>query len=279
MPLRNLLFFILLFTSLFGMAQTDSLSFSDREKQHRYNYNFKYELPITAVAAGITLYNFTQIYSKDRVPNERVMSIDRANVNRFDRGAAGNFDEDAEKISDMIFYGSVPVPLLVFGIDPKIRKDYLRVSLLYLQAMSFTGVVYSTSHQLNDRRRPYVYNTELDISERNRGASQNSFIAGHPALVGTATFFMAKVYADYHPESAFKWVMYGLAGASTYATAHLRVKAGQHFPTDVMVGSLVGAASGFLVPYFHKNKLFKDPNLGLMPITGEYHGLSLSYTF
>ncbi|TYP77049.1 phosphatase PAP2 family protein [Aquimarina intermedia] len=279
MPIKNLLIYSLFFSFFYGAAQTDSLLVEKKEKQHLYNYNFKYELPITAVAAGVTLFNFTKIYSKDRVPDERVMRIDRNDVNRFDRGAAGNFDEDAEKISDMIFYGSVPVPLLVFGLDPKIRKDYLRVSLLYLQAMSFTGVVYSTSHQLNDRRRPYVYNTELDISERTRGASQNSFIAGHPALVGTATFFMAKVYADYHPDSAFKWVMYGLAGASTYATAHLRVKAGQHFPTDAIVGSVVGAASGFLVPYFHKNKLFKDPNLGLMPITGEYHGLSLSYTF
>ena len=34
----------------------------------------------------------------------------------------------------------------------------------------------------------------------------------------------------------------------------LRVKGGKHFPTDVLTGLVVGAATGYLVPRLHKIK-------------------------
>jgi membrane-associated phospholipid phosphatase len=34
-------------------------------------------------------------------------------------------------------------------------------------------------------------------------------------------------------------------------TATLRVRAGQHFPSDAVVGGLIGTASGVLVPLVH----------------------------
>jgi len=69
------------------------------------------------------------------------------------------------------------------------------------------------------------------------------------------------------------------AGAATFLTGFLRVRAGEHFPTDVILGGLVGTASGILVPYFHKNKLFNNENLSMIPIVGDYNGISLAYKF
>ncbi|GAH07546.1 unnamed protein product, partial [marine sediment metagenome] len=181
--------------------------------------------------------------------------------------------------SDFFFNVSIPLPLIVFAFDDALREDYLRLTLLYLEAMSLTGVAYSTSQQLNNRLRPFTYNQELELSQRTKGGGKNSFYSGHTALVATSTFFLARVYADYHPDSPYRWVFYGSAGLATFLTGNLRVQAGQHFPTDVLMGGFVGTAIGFLVPYLHKNKLFEDPNLSLMPITGEYHGLRLAYTF
>lgn len=266
-------------------AQTDSLQVEEQsdtiktKKQRVYVYKPAIDIPLTAGTAGLTLYNFSQIYSKERISEATLMSLDPEDVGAFDRSAAGNYDEKAEEISDYMFYGAIPLPLIAFAFDREISKDYHIVSLLYLEAMSLTGVTYSSSQQLNDRRRPWAYSEKAPLSTRTSGSTKNSFMAGHPALVATATFFLAKVYADYHPDSDFKWVLYAFAGASTYYNSYLRVEAGRHFPSDAIAGSIVGIASGILVPHFHKNKLFKDPNLSILPVSGEYHGLRLSYTF
>lgn len=276
---------LFLFTTLALHAQIDTLQVEEQadpvktKKQRMYVYKPAIDIPLTAATAGLTLYNFSQIYSKERISEATLMSLDPEDVGAFDRGAAGNYDEKAEEISDYMFYGAIPVPLIGFALDPEIRKDYHIVSLLYLEAMSLTGATYSSSQQLNDRRRPWAYSEKAPLGVRTSGSTKNSFMGGHSALIATATFFLAKVYSDYHPDSSFKWILYGVAGASTYTASHLRVKSGRHFPSDVIVGSIVGIASGILVPHFHKNKLFKDPNLSILPVSGEYHGLRLSYTF
>ncbi len=274
---QKLSLLVILFGTLPLYAQIDSTAIDVEQKV--YNYNNKLDIPLTSVAVGISIFNFTQIYSKDRISEETIMGLNKDDVNSFDRSVAGNYNEGAKTTSDLFFNVSVPLPLIVYAFDKKMRKDYLTLSLLYLEAMSFTGALYSTSNQLNNRIRPLAYNEELTLSQRTKGGNQNSFYSGHTALVATSTFFLAKTYDDYHPDSGFKWVFYGGAGLATFFTGHLRVQAGQHFRTDVLLGGVMGAASGFLVPFFHKNKLFKDEKLSLMPVTGEFHGLNLAYTF
>ncbi len=266
---------------LFGIlplhAQIDSTAIDVKKKV--YNYKKKLDIPLSSIAAGISIFNFTQIYTKDEISEETILGLNKDDVNSFDRGFAGNYNEGAKTASDFFFNISIPLPLIVYAFDGKMREDYLTLTLLYLEAMAFTGAVYSTSQQLNNRLRPLTYNEELEISQRTKGGNQNSFYSGHTALVGTSTFFLARTYDDYHPDSTYKWVFYGGAGLATFLTGHLRVRAGQHFRTDVLLGGVMGAASGFLVPYFHKNKLFNDEKLSLMPFTGEYHGLHFAYTF
>jgi hypothetical protein len=41
-----------------------------------------------------------------------------------------------------------------------------------------------------------------------------------------------------------------------------------------------GTLTGLLVPYFHKHKLIKDPNLSILPFgNGQNLGFSLAYKF
>ncbi|MEH6537574.1 MAG: phosphatase PAP2 family protein [Psychroserpens sp.] len=266
------------FCALNLFAQKDSLHVKN-EKQQVYNYNKKFDIPLTSAAAAISIFNFTQIYSKDRSSETSILALDVNDVNKFDRGAAGNYNEKAKTTSDFFFNAAIPLPLIVFAFDDAMRQDYLRLTLLYLETMSITGVAYSTSQQLNNRLRPFTYNQDLELSSRTKGGAKNSFYSGHTALVATSTFFLARVYHDYHPESPYKYVFYGGAGLATFFTGYFRVKAGQHFPTDVIIGGTVGTAIGILVPFFHKNKLFKNEKLSLYPVTGEYHGLRLAYKF
>ena len=146
-------------------------------------------------------------------------------------------------------------------LDKEIRKDALKMAILYLESMSVTGLLYTGSVYLTNRYRPYAYNPEVPMDRRTRGGAKNSFFAGHVALVGTSTFFIAKVLNDYHPDSKVKWLPFTLAGLATGTTAYLRYRGGEHFLSDIVLGTAVGVLTGILVPHVHKNKNIIDRRL------------------
>ncbi len=227
---------------------------SEKDKsEHMYNIKPWIDIPVTAVFAGFSVYGFQVIYGRDSIDAATVLSLNRNDVNSFDRPVTYNYSEKAKNTSDLFFYGSMPLPLLLY-LDKNVRKDGLRVGLLYVEALSITGVFYTGGAMLADRYRPITYNPDVPMTVRTSGGNRNSFPGGHPALVATSTFFMAKVYADYHPNMKGKWALYTVAGGLAVTTAYLRFKAGYHFKTDLMAGVAFGALSGILVPTFHKNR-------------------------
>lgn len=250
----------------------------ERESKRVYKLKPAIDVPLTAAGSAWTLYAFSKIYDRDPSTVEKIQSLNVSSINSFDRWAADIYSENAAETSDLFFYGSMPLPILLM-LDKKIRKDAGKIAFLYLEAMAVTGVLYSGSSYLTSRYRPYAYNPEAPMDLRLRGGAKNSFFAGHVALVGTSTFFMAKVYSDYHPESKVKWIPYTLASIATGATAYLRHRGGRHFPSDIVIGTALGPLVGILIPHFHKNKLFREKGLTIMPFTGKVHGLSLVYDF
>lgn len=246
------------------------------DKQPVYKLKPAIDIPLALGTAAWSIYGFSQIYSKDDSSPEEIQSLRKSDINRFDRWGADVYSEKAADVSDILFYGSMPLPLL-FLADKKIRKDFGKISFLYFETMSMTGLFYTGAPYFIDRYRPYTYHPNASMGDKLEGNAKNSFFAGHVALVGTSTFFMAKVYADYHPESNLKWLFYGAATAATGATAYLRHRGGRHFPSDILVGLAQGTLTGILVPHFHKNKLLKKGNLTVVPFSGESHGLALRY--
>ncbi len=236
------------------------------------------DYPLTAVGTGWTLYAFTQIYSKDKSTEAQINALRKDDIGKINRWAIRPYSEKADKDSYIPFYASMPMPIL-FLLDKKMRRDFWKLNLLFLETMSMTGIMYTGSVYLNDQYRPYAYHEDTPMDFRRRGGAKNSFYAGHVALVATSTFFMAKTYADYHPESKLKYVFYGVAGAATGLTAYGRYRGGLHFPTEILLGMAQGTITGILVPHFHKNKLLKKGDLKVVPFSGESHGLAAIYKF
>ena len=232
------------------------------------------DVPIVAGAGGWSYYALSKIYKKDSSSVEDVMMLSKSNINGFDRWAADVYHPEAEYASDKVFYGAMPLPLVLL-FDRNIRKDALKIAVLYTEALSITGTLYTSSTYFN-RYRPATYSDVLTVEQKRSGNQRNSFFAGHVALVATSTFFTAKVYSDYHPHSKFRWVLYGVAAAATGATGYLRHRAGKHFPTDILLGSAIGALSGILVPQAHKVKK-EEKRVQIFPFSGEVHGLAVIY--
>lgn len=261
------------------VAIDSSLNINVEKKQQVYSLKAAVDIPVFAVGAGWSAYAFTKIYSKERSTEEQILSLDKNDINGFDRWAVRPYSEDVGTASDYIFYGSMALPFL-FLSGKETRNDFFKLSFLYLEAMSVTGLLYTGSVYLTDRYRPYAYSDETEMSWRTRGGAKNSFYAGHVALVATSTFFMAKVYADYYPQSKVKWLFYSVAGLATGTMAYLRHRGGFHFPSDILLGVAQGTLSGILVPHFHKNRLIKNPNVRIAPYSnGKSSGLALTYKF
>ncbi|OQP50439.1 hypothetical protein A4H97_00945 [Niastella yeongjuensis] len=276
---------LLVFATVF--AQNDSASLTrdtlplqqpdKKEKPGKvYKLNLGVDIPVTAIGTGWSLYAFSKIYSKDPSDPETISGLTKSNVNAFDRWAIRPYNKKVDQLSYIPFYASMPMPI-AFLFDKNMRKDFAKLSFLYLEAMSITGILYTGSTYFTNRYRPYVYSEETPLDYRTRGGGKNSFYAGHVALVATSTFFYAQVYADYHPDSKAKWVFYGLATAATGYTAYMRHRGGLHFPSDILLGTLQGTLTGLLVPRLHRTKWIKNPNLTILPFTGQSNGLAVLY--
>ena len=242
----------------------NKISRNETQRAEVYKVKAGLDIPLTILVDGWSIYGMSVIYGRDKLAESEVMMLDKNNINKFDRSVYDNYSLKSKELSDKFFYGSMPLPLLLM-FDKKIRKDGLKVGLLFLETMGATGALYVSSAMIANRYRPYAYNPEVPIATRVRGGAKNSFFAGHPAVVASSTFFMAKVYADYHPSMRNKWILYALAGGATATTGILRIQAGQHFRTDVITGITIGTIIGVLVPQLHKNKNLKEQRLSLLP--------------
>jgi len=267
---------ILLMLAGRGFAQPDSAKYKMLPNPEIYKIHYRTEVPVTVVAAGITLINFAGISKKDNSTEAQIESLDKNNIPFFDRWTVHVYSKSIDQASYIPFYVAIPLPLLCLA-DKKMRKDFWKIGYLYLEALAATGVVYSTAVNLTNRYRPFTYNLESPMDLAVQSNSKKSFFAGHVALVATSGFFMAKVYADYHPDSKLKWVFYTGAGALTAATGIMRNLAGMHFLSDVLLGAAVGTCSGLLVPSLHKIKPGKTPHLTILPFGGTGAGFTAIY--
>jgi undecaprenyl-diphosphatase len=80
-----------------------------------------------------------------------------------------------------------------------------------------------------------------------------SFWSGHAAgvaAIGATATYLAFIR---DPGSPRPWITLGAATALTAFVSYERVRAGEHFPTDVIAGSMAGAAIGVLVPHLHRH--------------------------
>lgn len=249
---------------------------SSGDYQH-YKLNLPVDAAIVIPSTVWTLYAFGKNYSKPEIDSTVLANLDKKNIPAFDRWAVRH-SEKAAATSDYFFYAAMPYPIVLLA-DKAIRKDALKVYALYWEAMAVTGLLYTAGDYFIDRYRPETYDLDKPFADRKNGNEKNSFFAGHPALVATSTFFTASIYDEYHSNSGFKWVLYGVAAAATGTTVYLRHVAGKHFPSDLLVGTLVGVGSGMLVPRLHRNRAGKAHAWHFAPTVGEGYGVAAVWKF
>ncbi len=251
--------------------------------RHPYKVNYWVSGGI-AVVGGLTNYiGIPPIINKQEISAAELSSLNRNVINGFDRWALNQDPSKADmydKDATIVLATSVTLPA-VLAFDKYIGKDWSKMLVMYLETISVVSNIYTYSFlgpSFQNRFRPITYYADAPMSERVDGNSRNSFYSGHVASTAAATFFMAKVYADYHPElGGKKYLLYAAAAIPPVLLGYFRVKGLRHFPSDAMVGLGVGAFVGIMIPEIHRIK-FKNKNLSLgLVSTGESVGLGLQW--
>jgi len=245
--------------------------------RHPYKTSFKKDAPIIAAGIGLTYLGNTLIKNKDPLTLAELATRTKDKVPFFDRGNVGFFSENVDRDSYIPFLGSFAMPLAMIVLNKNESRNASHILVMYIESLSITSSLFTLAAGTIHRSRPLVYApSEASQEERIKAKNQRSFFAGHTAATASATFFAAKVFHDLNPDSKAKPFVWAVAATLPAIVGYMRYKGGLHFLSDNLLGYAIGAASGILIPEWHKNKNNND--LSISPFIGKkFKGMSLVY--
>jgi membrane-associated phospholipid phosphatase len=232
-----------------------SLSFAFGQSPYRlkiYQEVAYYGTGLTSIAAGRYLTTGSPFFTTDELE-----TLNPNDVNRLDRIAINQFSQFASDAGDIILYTSFITPHL-FLIPKKTRDHYNHIITLYGEAILINAGVTMMTKSLFRRPRPYAFSESITDEYKLSRRAKTSFVSGHTSFVATNSFFAAKVFSDFYPDSEWKPIVWITAAALPAATGTFRITAGRHYPTDVIAGYALGATIGILIPHLHRHTSLAD---------------------
>jgi membrane-associated phospholipid phosphatase len=184
---------------------------------------------------------------------------------------------DAEIKSDILMTAFVASPIFL-AFDKKIRRDWADMLGMLLVAHGVDNTIFFSTILLVRSPRPLTYNPALSVGAKTGDGKTNSFPSGHVSWAATSTFFMVKVYTDYHHIKGWKrMLLYTGAALPPAIVGYYRVHADRHFASDAIIGGLLGAVVGIATPELHRITKKVD-GLSMKPFfMNGANGLSVSY--
>jgi membrane-associated phospholipid phosphatase len=167
-----------------------------------------------------------------------------------DEAAKGNFSASAAHVSDVLVGAAVLMPLALQagqGFDAATGRR----ALIYGETLALSLALNGATKVLVGRPRPYTYNPDPRVeayAAAERGDARRSFYSGHASTAFAAGVSGATLFAASTDDVRARTAVWATSLLLAGATADLRVRAGKHFPSDVLVGAVVGAGVGWLVP-------------------------------
>jgi membrane-associated phospholipid phosphatase len=235
----------------------------------------KRDLVTVPIGIGLSVWGGLEA-AKHRTPltREEIALFGPGDVNGFDRSATRNWSLDWDDRSDTCRDAAILAAIGVGAgevVHSRNLDEVATLGVMFLETSLLVGGTTYLTKALVGRKRPFVYNTALSVEERYRlaGDAHNdvyfSFFSGHSSAAFALATFTSTVYSDIHGPSTWSTLLWGSTLTLATLTAYARVKAGVHYPTDVIAGAIVGGAIGRLVPVLHRRNASQRLTLGVMP--------------
>ena len=200
-------------------------------------------------------------------PQQISPNFERSQLLGIDRGAVSQtVDPNAATYSNIGLFTMVAFAAadpIISGFREKNVQAGLADAIMYAESFSLTFALTNMVKMAVRRPRPQAY---ID-AEQHKGDptysnadtdSSLSFFSGHASNVAALGATATDLAFARSPHTARPWVTMILAAGLTTFVSIERVRAGAHFPTDVIAGAVAGAGVGVVVPHLHRSEDIKQ---------------------
>ncbi len=229
-----------------------------------YDLSWKVDGPLLGGMGVLGVVYLLQDQELAELTEAEVLSLNSASINALDRPATTYWNGDLSQLSDWTQQAAYVLPLALFAKE-EVRKEWGAVAVIVVEAVGITGGLTQLSKHSVRRIRPFVYNESVPLSSKLTKTARRSFFSGHTSNCAVFSFVAASIYADMYPDRDHKALVWSAATGLSVATAALRVGAGKHFVSDVLVGLAVGGGIGYVVPKLHKRAKGGDLSWAVYP--------------
>jgi membrane-associated phospholipid phosphatase len=239
MNIKNIIFLL-----IFGIILHSS------QCQLPYKLDLRMDIPLSV--AGVGLLGAAIIIGKNNkgFTPEELEELVIPKINKLDQSSLKRWSPKAQKASDFLMFFSLATPASLFA-GKKVRENWNSVSVIGLQTYLIGGGITSLTKESVMRTRPFVYNDQVPMSYKIKKDARRSFFSGHTSFSAFGTFMTAKMFSDHYPNSKWRGAVWTSSSLLPAVTGFLRYWGGKHYPSDILVGYLVGAAVGILLPQIH----------------------------
>jgi membrane-associated phospholipid phosphatase len=187
-------------------------------------------------------------------------------INAWDRLVLDNDTPGAKTTSDILVVVTMLSPVVGGLIDAALHCD-AKGWENYGEDVLIVGETLAVNYLLNNivkygvrRARPFSYNSQYQDNTDKTGEARYedpdaglSFYSLHSSFSFAAATSFSYLFTQRHPGDYAQVVpVWLLTHALAATTAVLRVEAGKHFWSDIIVGAVVGSSLGIVIPYLHK---------------------------
>ncbi|MFZ6183390.1 phosphatase PAP2 family protein [Nannocystis pusilla] len=231
---------------------------------------------VPVIALGLVMWLGTDLAARD-IRWSGCQACDRSHINGLDRRVLGNESLAAAHASDALLYTAIAAPIVADLADTLLAGrrapgSYRHAAAGWARDVVVLFEVLAVNVGLNNlvkyavrRPRPYSYEPESELGDVQAEEARLSFYSGHTSTAFAMMSAWATLFTLRHPRARAAVPAWLLAVGLGATTGVLRVEAGKHFWTDVLFGSVAGAAIGVLVPLLHRNDRGRRFSAGMSP--------------
>jgi membrane-associated phospholipid phosphatase len=249
-------------SSLAFSAPSSELSPEIAKPEHHYEVSVRLDVPLVL---GITLTSALGVYryyDMERVSADNLKS--KSDFLPWDRPFVGRYSGWATTVSH--YTGALAVaPLALAGFSwykgDAGAYDFGAFTLMFVEAFALQNALNQIVRSSQLWPRPFVYAKRGEgrkKAESAKGEAYGSFYSGHSSAAFTVAVFTGEWFSEIYPNSKYKPLVWASSFVLASGVAGLRVMAGKHYPTDIVVGALMGTGVSLGVLKLHeicKNKI------------------------